>query len=551
MGSSVERILIVESNPEISSFIALQALNTTGYQIVIEADASAAFQRAVKQPPDVILANLDLPGLSGKDLLVGLNSQGIHAPVIMIGRRGMENQVIQTFQLGAVDYLMWPVREAEIVAAVERALSQVRVRREREYLADELKSANSALEQRVSELTVLQKIGKAVVSITDQQVLFERIVQGAVLVSEADFGWFLMREENSKNMILIAHHNLPRALLVNLNKPWDDGASSMVALSGEPLSIHGEPIQRLKISYLGKAALAVPVKVKKEVIGLLEVARRQDTPFSPGNQKLLEAMADYISISIVNARLFRFLEERAKSLQQIADLSLMEARLRGDLMHKSVQELQDSIRYSLDHLARLLKNQKDPLNSEQIERLRSAQVSLEKLIHMLDLLPAARHDASPPALEEVNLGDLIRRAIVRYQPIALDHKIILKVDLPQEPLLAKANTVQVAAVIDGLLSNAVKFSLPDSVVEIHARLDEAKRRTHVWVKDHGIGISSADHAQVFSGKYRNEALSPGKSGGVGIGLALMKKMIETNGGKIWLVSTLGHGSEFHFSLPFP
>ena len=110
-------------------------------------------------------------------------------------------------------------------------------------------------------------IGKAVISITDQRVLFDRILEGAQLVSEADMGWLMLRDEKTKTFILTAHRNLPQAWAKKLNQPLDDGISALVTLSGESLTIHGTPLEKFKVASLGKSAAVLPIKVRNEVIG--------------------------------------------------------------------------------------------------------------------------------------------------------------------------------------------------------------------------------------------------------------------------------------------
>ena len=161
MKTSRERILLVENDPEISDLIARQTLQTIGYQVQIARVAAIAIQEAARFSPDIIITDLHLPDLSGKDLLVALSSQGIQAPVIVIAQKGTEGDLMQAFRLGATDYLLWPMREAEVVSAVERVIKQVRSRRERETLARQLKQTNDELQQRVRELTTIFAIGKA------------------------------------------------------------------------------------------------------------------------------------------------------------------------------------------------------------------------------------------------------------------------------------------------------------------------------------------------------------------------------------------------------
>jgi len=80
MATVQDRILIVESDPLISDLIGRQTLQAAGYQVFVVGDANAAIAKAVQLVPDVILANLHLSGLTGKDLLVALNSQNIETP---------------------------------------------------------------------------------------------------------------------------------------------------------------------------------------------------------------------------------------------------------------------------------------------------------------------------------------------------------------------------------------------------------------------------------------------------------------------------------------
>lgn len=389
MKSSRERILLVESDPEISDLVARQTLQAMGYQVHVSHAASLAIQQATRFAPDIIITNMSLPDLSAKDLLVALNSQGVFAPVIVIAHKGMEGDLVQAFRLGATDYLLWPVREAEVVAAVERVLKQVRARRERETLARQLKQTNDELQQRVRELTTIFAIGKAVTSITHQRELFNKIVEGAVYVSEADCGWLLLREERTKIFRLAAQRNLPKVLAAKLNQPWDDGLSSMVAVSGETLSISGEPLARFKIAQLGKSVLVVPVKLKKEVMGLLVVVRRAPTPFSPSNHTLLEAVADYASISLVNARLFRVLEERARSLQQAAEAAKASERKKSEMITDLQEELVKPLVDVTQAIDSILVADKVRLNAAQKSVLHSAVEKLHKISSLVESLDKA------------------------------------------------------------------------------------------------------------------------------------------------------------------
>ena len=344
-----------------------------GYQVQVATDASSAISKALQWAPDLILVDLNLPGLSGKDLLIALASQGIQTPLIILAQRGMEADLIQTFRLGAADYLLLPAREAEVVNAVNRVLKQVHDRHERDRLAQQLQQANQELQSRVRELTTIFGLGKAMTSVTDQAVLLEKTLEAAIHVTQADLGWFLLREDVDRPFLVAAVNNLPPALGVRINQPWDDGISSLVAMSGEPLAIHGDPLKRFKISSLGTAALIMPIKAQKKVIGLLVMLRKAANPFGSSEQHLVNALADYASISLVNARLFRAVEERARSLQTVADSAMIGEKVKNEILLAVKKELSAPSQAGLAALDTLIKDPISRLRPEMRQQVASAQ----------------------------------------------------------------------------------------------------------------------------------------------------------------------------------
>ncbi len=377
MPTNPEKILIVDNDPQITDVIGRQTLAQLGFRVQVTGDAVQALDLALNQTPDLIVSNMNLPGLSGKDLLVALASQGIKSPLIVIAEQGQEQDAIQAFRLGAIDVIFWPAREAEVVSAVERALSLTRESRARLKLAAQLKAANEELEQRLNELTSLLTISKAVVSLTDQGELFSRILEDALKVSEADIAWLLIREENSETFLLRAHLNLPQGWAKHLNQPLEDGVSSLVAGSGESLVLHGEALRKFKIAALGKSVGVIPIKVQNQVIGLLLVVRKSDREFNPEAQALLEAMADYASISLMNARLFRALDEAAQS-----------ARSEERRRYASLQSIRESIRAQVmvisNPLNLVLSEMPGELNVEQKKALEAVRKALDQFTRITE-----------------------------------------------------------------------------------------------------------------------------------------------------------------------
>ncbi len=546
MTTARERILLVESDPEICDLIARQTLQPMGYRVEVTGAAAQAIQEAVAFSPDLIMANLNLPGLSGKDLLVALSSQGIDVPIIVLAEKGQEGEVIQAFRLGASDFIHWPVREAEIIQAVERVLKQVRAKGERETLARQLKQTNQELQRRVRELTTIFAIGKAVTSVTDQKALLEKIVEGAVYVTEADSGWLLLRDDRSKTYVLSACRNLPKPISEKIGQPWDDGISSLVALSGEPLSIHGEPLKRFKVSRLGQAALVVPVKAKKEVVGLLIVVRAAAQPFGSSNQTLLEAVADYASISLVNARLFKVLEERARTLQQAADSAKITAQVNDDLLHSASRGLRGSLDAALGQVDLLMGEQRRNLSGEQSKCLRIAQENLKYLNEVLQNASTFEQGEITDQLSVVELNDIARKSVTQFQGVARQTGVTLISELCSSPAQAWANPFLVAKLFQGLISNAIKFCNQGGQVTV--RIEISDGHPLVTVKDNGIGMDKETQQHIFDRNFTAPKPGTPRFGGLGIRLPQIKDIVTFHGGKIWLESEPGKGASFHFTL---
>ncbi|MBS1248954.1 MAG: Sensor histidine kinase WalK [Chloroflexi bacterium] len=549
MATKRERILLVEPDPEISDLVARQALQPLGYQIHTSEDAAGAIRQAIQVSPDVIIANMNLSGLSGKDLLVALSSQGVETPVIIIAEEGMENEVIRTFRLGAADYLMWPFQEPEVVSAVERVLKQVRVQRERARLAEQVQKTNQELKQRVRELITLLGIGKTVTSTTDQKALFKNVVEGAMYATNADRGWLLLREEKDKEFILRAYNNLPKTIAAKLNKPWDDGISSLVAVSGETLAIHGESLGRFKVSKLGQSAIAVPINVQQETMGMLVLVREKAAPFQKNTQKLLAAVSDYAAISLVNTNLFEALEKRAYALKQTAEIAQESERVKSELLQNISHELRTPLNTVIGYIS-ILEEEASNLRKKHRETLQEIKEKLAVLTNIIDAVTTLQDAGVSQHPTKVDLKLQIREAVGRFRGNAHKKNISLFAELPPENVYAFADSNQTGKILDALISNAIKFNKENGEVTI--RLTKTKDgHPYISVQDTGIGIPKKLQGKIFDLFYQVDGSTTRQYGGLGIGLSLAKKIILSQGGKIQVESVPDKGTIVHFTLRQP
>jgi signal transduction protein with GAF and PtsI domain len=255
---------------------------------------------------------------------------------------------------------------------VERVLSRVHELRDRQRLDLKLSETNHELQRRARELTAIINIGKAIITTTDQRTVLQKIVDGAAQVADATMTWLLLRSDENKAFLLTAHHGLPDVWAKKINTPLDDGISGLVALSGESLSIAGEPLLKFRVANFGKSACAVPVKIQKEVIGMLVAVRKDVRPFEKIEETLLEAVADYASLYLVNARLFRALNDTMQSSREVEKRqNAVVESIRGAIM----VDLKAAT-YPIDLL---LTEMTGNLTQHQREALKTARAALQRM----------------------------------------------------------------------------------------------------------------------------------------------------------------------------
>jgi PAS domain S-box-containing protein len=184
-----------------------------------------------------------------------------------------------------------------------------------------------------------------------------------------------------------------------------------------------------------------------------------------------------------------------------------------------------------------------PEARQEYYRIMDKQVGrLERLI--ADLLEVSRIEAGHLPLE-IRPFDLT--ALLAGDVKAFSEARSLQVRAPATPVHVLADPTRVEQVFTNLLSNALKYSQPDTSVEV--TVASAGEQAIVSVRDEGEGIEPEEQELVFDRFHRAEGGLAKKREGTGLGLYIAKRLVEAMGGRIWLVSSPGHGSTFSFSLP--
>jgi DNA-binding response OmpR family regulator len=336
MSAQPDTILIVDDDPETRALLRDQVFSAKTFRVFEAKDGPDALLRLGEHRPDLIVLDLQLPGLSGHDTLVALKAQGYSGPLIAIAEEANRRPVVDAFRLGATDYLTRPIREAEVLAAAERGLAEVRLRHQRDALIAQLQQANGQLEARVKELTTLQEIGQSVAALTDLETVLNRVLEGAISLTGADQSVLFLRDDKSGQLVLRAGRNLPLAMLDRVGDPVQDKLADLVMTSREALVVAGDSLRVFSLARDLYSVAYVPLAVQKTAVGVLAVGNHKtQTPFTDNHGRLLKALADYAAIAIVTARLSHLLEQRSKA----TETAVRELRERDAKRSRQLQEI--------------------------------------------------------------------------------------------------------------------------------------------------------------------------------------------------------------------
>lgn len=188
-----------------------------------------------------------------------------------------------------------------------------------------------------------------------------------------------------------------------------------------------------------------------------------------------------------------------------------------------------------------------PLNPKQgrfVNHIKQGSIHLLQLIN--DILDLSKIEAGQLELhcEDFDVAEAVPEVLSIIRPLAMNKNITVEQKIESE-CLAHADRIRVKQVLYNLLSNAVKFTPKDGRIALECRIQEGK--ASLSVTDSGIGIRPQDQALIFEEFRQTEEGSA--QGGTGLGLAITRRLVEQQGGEIWVRSEVGKGSQFTFTLP--
>ncbi|MEK0314869.1 sensor histidine kinase [Cohnella sp. 56] len=215
-----------------------------------------------------------------------------------------------------------------------------------------------------------------------------------------------------------------------------------------------------------------------------------------------------------------------------------------------LQDLTHELRTPITSLLMELEAMMDGVYEATPERLAEIYEELERLtrlVRQMEQLFEAEGARYALQIDQHDMLQLMKTVHRNFGPIAAEKGVRLALALPLVPCAAEVDADRVIQIVSNLLSNAVKFTPAGAKVELS--LDCGADFVDIGVADEGIGIAEAEQGRIFERFYRAERFKPARIEGMGVGLAIVKALVEAHDGAIAVDSRRGEGARFRVRLP--
>ena len=410
-----------------------------------------------------------------------------------------------------------------------------------------LRQRIEGMEQRISNLERLVRVSLMLNSTLSLEPLLETIIQVITELTDTEDCSILLFDEKTGELRFRAARRMRREELEHISVPLDNSVAGWIFRENKPLLIRDAQRDARfyqavdeKLNFRTRSIIGVPLQVRGQVIGVLEaINKRGGKEMSWEDVNIMTTLAAQAAIAIENARL---MEELQKAYDKLHELD----RLKSDFISIAAHELRTPLSLILGY-ASFLRTSATGQASEQLDIVLQSAMRLNSLIGDMVNLRHIQTGEVQLNLETFSLNDLVRVCIQEFLSLASAKQQTVGVNLPSLPLMLEADKQKLHLVLGNLLSNAVKFTPTGGRIEVLVR--EHEGRAWVCVRDTGIGIPRKEWERIFDRFYQVEPSLARRYEGMGLGLSIAKGMVELHGGRIWVESEVGKGSNFIFHLP--
>ncbi|MBU0703133.1 MAG: GAF domain-containing protein [Chloroflexi bacterium] len=417
-------------------------------------------------------------------------------------------------------------------AALEDTLPRAEIRRQTE----EMVARNGSAAHIGQSLDLQDVLGAAVDEVTH------------VLGVEASFASLV--NEEAGELVLCAQRGLCFSHL-GMCTPLERGFSGHVVDTGNMVISDVGKAPGLAVSDFAReqvqAMALVPMHSRGLVVGILGAMSRSPYQFTAREIALLRTIGNQVGTAVENAQLYQAVKQHAANLEESHARFLEVDKIRDEFIQNVTHELRMPLTYLRGYVDLLTDGALGPLTGAQLKSLDVVARKTDQVIRLVeDITDMEAVNSETLDIKPMDLGQLARMALAGCRFTAVEAGIEMREEIPKDLPLALADGVRISQVFDNLLGNAIKFS-PDGGT-ITVRIKEEGNWLRAEVSDTGIGIPAEKMPRIFDRFYQGDGSTKRRFGGMGLGLVIVKLIIEAHGGRVGGESKVEEGSTFYFAL---
>jgi signal transduction histidine kinase len=531
-------ILVVDDLQE-KLLVFQTILEELGQNLVMVRSGSEALREVLTREFAVILLDVNMPDIDGLETarLIREYKKSAHTPIIFVTAYADEMQTAQGYSLGAVDYILSPVIPDVLRSKVRVFVELYQMQQRTRAMAGEqvaratAEAARLAAEETTRRSNFLARASHELGASLDLEQGMRRLLDlvvpqmadTAALVVGAEAETPLIFSKKERIECVPAYGELPQELREALQRVVREG-----------LPLEGETV-------------CYPLRIGERTLGALALG---------GSRKLeardlvtLQELVNRAAIALDNARLYSSLQREIVRSRQ-AEESLQDANRRKDeflaMLSHELRNPLAPIRNAVEVIRRLAPpDPKLSMARDVVDR----QVSLlARLVE--ELLDVSRISQGKIHLkkEPVDLARVIAHSLETARPLVDARGQTLSLSVPAAPVWLSADFARLSQVVSNLLNNASKYTPEGGRIELSASAAEGE--ASISVRDNGAGIERELLDKVFELFVQGERALDRGQGGLGIGLTLVKRLVELHQGRVQVLSDgLGKGATFTVTLP--
>jgi signal transduction histidine kinase len=298
-----------------------------------------------------------------------------------------------------------------------------------------------------------------------------------------------------------------------------------------------------------RTALAVPLVHAGEVIGVIFIRRAEVRPFTERQIELVNTFADQAVIAIENTRLFEEVQARTRELAKTVDDLEIASQHKSQFVANMSHELRTPLAAILGYAELIQEGFYEPQGPKSLDALTRIRSNGKHLLGLINtVLDIAKIESGQFTLNmtEYAIESVVETVRAATESLAQNKKLTLTTSVDKSLPIGLGDEQRLTQVLLNLVGNAIKFT---DAGEVSIAAGARNGHFAVSVTDTGPGIPLDQQDRIFEQFHQVDSSPTKAKGGTGLGLAIAKQIVEMHGGRIWVESTLGKGSNFHMELP--